>query len=131
MVDIERWQIWVDKNFFLLDSLQDGAKMGVVTDLDDYSGMIWMKKDKSSIKVRRSYWIPWERAGIIISFNEVTAKKLLSLNSDKYKVGVWKGLKAEIANGNIKVYSLKDERDTLKRRGYDQFLVDIGKESID
>lgn len=125
MIDTQKWQAWVNENSFLFNSLKNEAKIGVVSDQKDYAGMIW-EKENGSVKVKRSYSIPWQKPGLLLAFDETTAERLLESRSRDGELAVWDEFKREIGRGNVRIFLSASYDINADKNGYLAFLSDLG-----
>lgn len=119
LVDVERWQSWVDQNPNLFGPLGETARFALVETPDDSTGLLFTRT-REKVVVQKSHFIPFRNVPLLLAMKQSTAMELLSLTlADDNKF--WDGVKYLVQRHKIRVLQ-NAPRKELDRVGLTGFL---------
>ena len=126
VMEVKKWQTWLNLNTDLFASLSDGAKIGITKNFKSDYGLIWTKLNNDSLLVEKTNQLRKIGPGIILEFDDQVAKDV-QWKKNKDEAIIFLRHRSQI--GKIQTYYLKKE-DKLKAHGFMNFLRDIGLRTI-
>ncbi len=119
LVDVERWQSWVDQNPNLFGPLGETARFAIVETPDDSTGLL-VTRMRDRVLVQKSHFILFRNVPVLLVMRQATAMELMSLTlADGNKF--WDGVKYLVQRHKIRVYQ-NAPRKELDRVGLTGFL---------
>lgn len=119
LVDVERWQSWIDQNPNLFGPLGETARFAIVEAPDDSTGLL-VTRTRDRVLVQKSHFILFRDVPLLLAMRQATAMELMSLSlSDGNKF--WDGVKYLVQRHKIRVYQ-NAPRKELDRVGLTGFL---------
>ena len=119
LVDVERWQSWVDQNPNLFGPLGETARFAIVETPDDSTGLL-VTRMRDKVLVQKSHFILFRNVPVLLVMRQATAMELMSLTlADGNKF--WDGVKYLVQRHKIRVYQ-NAPRKELDRVGLTGFL---------
>ena len=119
LVDVERWQQWVDQNPNLFGPLGETARFAIVETPDDSTGLL-VTRMRDRVLVQKSHFILFQNVPLLLVMRQATAMELMSLSlADGNKF--WDGVKYLVQRHKIRVYQ-NAPRKELDRVGLTGFL---------
>lgn len=119
LVDVERWQSWVDQNPNLFGPLGETARFAIVETPDDSTGLL-ITRMRDKVLVQKSHFILFRNVPVLLVMRQATAMELMSLTlADGNKF--WDGVKYLVQRHKIRVYQ-NAPRKELDRVGLTGFL---------
>lgn len=119
LVDVPRWQAWVDANPNLFGPLGETARFAVAETPDDSTALVFTR-GRESLKVEKTHFLLFRRVPLVLAMRPATAEELLRLSlkdGDKF----WDGVKYLVQSRSI-VAHVKASRRELDRVGLIGFL---------
>jgi len=120
LVDEARWQAWADRNKHFFGPLAQGAKVAVVSNPRDSTGLAF-EKSANSIYVSKTHLLFRKQCGVLFSMDTQEAEKWLALSLPGQVNGFWDAIKRSTTAGRSKVYTAGAVED-LKQQGFIEFL---------
>ena len=119
LVDVQRWQSWVDQNPNLFGPLGETARFAIVETPDDSTGLL-VTRMRDKVLVQKSHFILFRNVPVLLVMRQATAMELMSLTlADGNKF--WDGVKYLVQRHKIRVYQ-NAPRKELDRVGLTGFL---------
>lgn len=119
LVDVNRWQTWVERNPDVFGPLGETACFAVVESPADSTGLI-LTRTARGISVRKSHFLLFQRIPVALSMKPAAAEELLRLDQSDVN-RFWDGIKFLVQSRSVVVYVFAPRRD-LDRVGLTGFL---------
>ena len=120
LVDQARWQAWADRNKDFLGPLANGAKVAVVSDPRDSTGLL-LEKSANGIHVSKTHMLFRKRCDVLLAIDAKEAESWLALSLPQQGNGFWDAVKRSTGQGRTRVYTTGSSED-LQRQGFIEFL---------
>lgn len=119
LVDVRRWQSWVDRNPDVFGPLGETARFSVVENPADSTGLV-LTRTATGISVRKSHFLFFQQIPVALAMKPATAEELLRLDqSDTSRF--WDGIKFLVQSRSVVVYVFAARRE-LDRVGLTGFI---------
>jgi hypothetical protein len=120
LVDETRWQAWADRNRDFFGPLATGAKVAVVSDPRDSTGLLFAKS-ATGIHVSKTHMMFRQRCGVLFAMDAEEAESWLGLSLPQQGNAFWDAIKRSTSQSKSRVYTA-GSLEELKQQGFIEFL---------
>ncbi|MDQ6891497.1 MAG: hypothetical protein M3167_02325 [Acidobacteriota bacterium] len=119
LVDVPRWQAWVNRNPTVFGPLGETARFAIVEDPADSTGLV-VTRTARGLSVRKSHFLLFENVPMALAMKPAKAEELLRLDQRDGNT-FWDGIKYLVQSRSVVAYVFAPRRE-LDRVGLIGFL---------